>query len=398
MGLTAGKIPKASSADHIQDGYGVVTSIGGVGADTELPTEKATRDALNLKASTTHAANHTNGTDDIQNATAAQKGLATAAQITKLDGIEALADVTDATNVAAAGAIMTTTIDAKGDILAGTGDNALARVAIGANDTVLAADSVAAPGVAWKTLTALGAVAKSLFTAKGSIVAASAATTPTEVTVGANDTVLAADSVAAPGVAWKTLDTLGAIVKSLLTTKGDIIVATGAATPVRLGVGTDGQIIVADNSQSAGIRWATSALTPTKRVFIPAEYSANYNNMRARAIAATGSYRFNFNVPGDMVTLTSLELVGIPVSGAGGTGKDIDLTSNYGAIGESATIHTESDTTSTYNLGTDNNIISYSIASVFTNLAAGDFCGVFVDHKGIGGTVNYLGIRLIYST
>lgn len=345
MGLTAGKIPKASSADHIQDGYGVVTSIGGVGADTELPTEKATRDALNLKASTTHAANHTNGTDDIQNATAAQKGLATATQITKLDGIEALADVTDATNVAAAGAIMTTTIDAKGDILAGTGDNALARVAIGANDTVLAADSVAIPGVA-----------------------------------------------------WKTLDTLGAIVKSLLTTKGDIIVATGAATPVRLGVGTDGQIIVADNSQSAGIRWATSALTPTKRVFIPAEYSANYNNMRARAIAATGSYRFNFNVPGDMVTLTSLELVGIPVSGAGGTGKDIDLTSNYGAIGESATIHTESDTTSTYNLGTDNNIISYSIASVFTNLAAGDFCGVFVDHKGIGGTVNYLGIRLIYST
>ncbi len=46
-----------------------------------------------------HAANHTDGTDDIQNATAAQKGLATAAQITKLDGIEALADVTDTANV-----------------------------------------------------------------------------------------------------------------------------------------------------------------------------------------------------------------------------------------------------------------------------------------------------------
>jgi hypothetical protein len=53
-----------------------------------------------------HAASHTNGTDDIQSATALQKGVATAAQITKLDGIEALADVTDATNVAAAGAVM----------------------------------------------------------------------------------------------------------------------------------------------------------------------------------------------------------------------------------------------------------------------------------------------------
>ena len=47
-----------------------------------------------------HAASHVNSEDDIQNATAAQKGLATAAQITKLDAIEAAADVTDAVNVA----------------------------------------------------------------------------------------------------------------------------------------------------------------------------------------------------------------------------------------------------------------------------------------------------------
>lgn len=45
-----------------------------------------------------HAASHVDGTDDIQNATAAQKGVATAAQITKLDGIEtaATADQSDA--------------------------------------------------------------------------------------------------------------------------------------------------------------------------------------------------------------------------------------------------------------------------------------------------------------
>lgn len=40
-----------------------------------------------------HASDHTDGTDDIQNATAGQKGLATSTQITKLDGIEASADV-----------------------------------------------------------------------------------------------------------------------------------------------------------------------------------------------------------------------------------------------------------------------------------------------------------------
>jgi len=45
-----------------------------------------------------HASNHTDGTDDIQDGTAAQKGLVTATQITKLDGIEPSAkdDQTDA--------------------------------------------------------------------------------------------------------------------------------------------------------------------------------------------------------------------------------------------------------------------------------------------------------------
>lgn len=66
----------------------------------------------NARTPTAHAASHTDGTDDIQSATASQKGLATAAHITKLDGIEAGADVTDATNVAAAGAMMTSALGA----------------------------------------------------------------------------------------------------------------------------------------------------------------------------------------------------------------------------------------------------------------------------------------------
>lgn len=60
-----------------------------------------------------HAASHV-GADAIQNATAGQAGLMTAAFASKLDGIEAAADVTDATNVAAAGAAMTSTYDPAG--------------------------------------------------------------------------------------------------------------------------------------------------------------------------------------------------------------------------------------------------------------------------------------------
>ncbi len=67
----------------------------------------------------------------------------------KLDGIEASADVTDATNVNAAGAIMESDVDAKGDLLAGTADNTVARLPVGTNGYVLKADSSTTTGLAW---------------------------------------------------------------------------------------------------------------------------------------------------------------------------------------------------------------------------------------------------------
>ena len=58
-----------------------VTAMGEKADDNPLNHDKYTLEA--------HASNHTDGTDDIQDATSEQKGLATATQITKLDGIEA---------------------------------------------------------------------------------------------------------------------------------------------------------------------------------------------------------------------------------------------------------------------------------------------------------------------
>jgi hypothetical protein len=46
---------------------------------------------------------------------------------------------------------------------------------------------------------------------------------------------------------------------SLLTTKGDLIAATGASTPARLGVGSNDQILVADSTAATGMKWATPA-------------------------------------------------------------------------------------------------------------------------------------------
>lgn len=50
--------------------------------------------------------------------------------------------------------------------------------------------------------------------------------------------------------------------KSTLTTKGDIYVATGSAAVSRLGVGTNGQILTADSSETPGVKWADPPSNP----------------------------------------------------------------------------------------------------------------------------------------
>lgn len=83
----------------------------------------------------------------------------------------------------------------KGDLLVTTG-SALNRLAVGSNYQVLGADSSATNGVAWQSSP------NSLMTAKGDIIAASAANTPARVAVGTNDYVLTADSAQTSGVKW----------------------------------------------------------------------------------------------------------------------------------------------------------------------------------------------------
>jgi hypothetical protein len=55
---------------------------------------------------------------------------------------------------------MATAIDAKGDLIGGTGADTFSRLAVGANDTVLTADSTAATGLKWAAPTSTAGMTK----------------------------------------------------------------------------------------------------------------------------------------------------------------------------------------------------------------------------------------------
>ena len=80
-----------------------------------------------------------------------------------------------------------------------------------------------------------------------------------------DDTALVKDGASAIRTLGSSIDSTlktqidAQIPDSLLTTKGDLIAATGASTPARLGVGSNGQVLTADSTAASGVAWATAA-------------------------------------------------------------------------------------------------------------------------------------------
>lgn len=182
-------------------------------------------------------------------------GALTAANVRTIINVEDGADVTDATNVAAAGAVMESDIAAKGDLFAGSADNTVVIITMGTDGQVLTADSAEAGGMKWDDAPGAGggidtsgtpvaddfAVFDDVNTVRG--LDATEARALLNVEDGAD--VTDATNVAAAG----------AVMKTDVAAKGDLFVATADNTVGILTKGTDGHVLTADSGETTGLIW-----------------------------------------------------------------------------------------------------------------------------------------------
>jgi hypothetical protein len=94
-------------------------------------------------------------------------------------------------------------------------------------------------------------------------------------------------------------DLAAKIAKSLVTAKGSIIAATGSSTPAELAVGANGKVLTADSSQATGLKWGspgmvlvgTSSPSSSSGFSIDNCFSSSYRRYRIEVYltAAAGS-------------------------------------------------------------------------------------------------------------
>lgn len=126
-----------------------------------------------------------------------------------------------------------------------------------------------------------------------------------------------------------------AVDEGILTTKGDLIVATAASTPARLGVGADGQELRADSTQTDGMKWVRpkgdlelqlAALGLCSANFHPAMVAANSSPVSQSAYLLRVPLRQGMAITGLQI------LIGTAAAGTAPTGIFVGLADTTGKV------------------------------------------------------------------
>jgi len=120
------------------------------------------------------------------------------------------------------------------------------------------------------------------------------------------------------------------------TTLGDLIVR-GAAAPTRLGVGTNGQVLTADSTQTLGLKWATPAAAAVSSVFSrTGAVVAQSGDYTAAQVTNAVSTISTYADPAWITALSWAKITGAPATGVSSvftrTGAVVAQSGDYSAF------------------------------------------------------------------
>jgi hypothetical protein len=152
--------------------------------------------------------------------------------------------------------------------------------------------------------------------AKGDLIVGAAVDTAAILSSGTNGQVLSVNTATATGLEWVTSDDANAIQNAIVDAKGDIITATAADTPARLAVGADGTMLVADSSAATGLSYQNN-FTAGKNKIINGDFNVNQRNFTTATAAAYGfdRWRYEFSTGTNTYSAQTFTLGAAPVAG-----------------------------------------------------------------------------------
>ena len=144
---------------------------------------------------------------------------------------------------------------------------------------------------------------------------------------GTTDQVLAKNSNTDLDFKWVAQDDSNAIQNAIVDAKGDLISATAADTPARLAVGANGTVLTADSAETTGLKWATPAAAsgPTFRAYLGSVQNPSANTLTKVVFDTeswdtdscydpTTNYRFTPNKAGYYMVNLALTMTADPLN------------------------------------------------------------------------------------
>lgn len=116
---------------------------------------------------------------------------------------------------------------------------------------------------------------------------------------------------------WVTSDDANAIQNAIVDAKGDLIGATAADTPARLAVGANGTMLVANSAESTGLKWTTATDQFPWQTWTPTYTNLTVGNgtviARYQQIGKTVNFEFYFTM-GSTSSMGSTPQITMPVT------------------------------------------------------------------------------------